>query len=113
MFSTPYTPVSNSSPDPIFQFLNRFNLASHTGGGDGVGIADFKRYTKNSVAPDLTTRPEWIGSPSSYAQFTFSSTVNHRIHNHQDIPDCFQMAAPAPVPVKRASTTNPGETAAG
>ena len=58
-------------------------------------MTDFKRHLKRAQAAPIESRPKWMGSPSSYAQFTFSSTVNHRIHNHQDIPDVLDIWTPS------------------
>jgi len=53
------------------------------------------------VPVDLSCRPNWVGSPSSFRQLSFSSVSNRYIHNTQEVPQIepqksHQSTAPSP-----------------
>ena len=52
--------------------------------------------TKQHRNTRIEDRAAWVGSPSSYRHLTYSSTANHHIINHQDVPFELDMHVPTP-----------------
>ena len=85
------------------------------GGGGGLPSLSITPVRRPNTAPTgefagyqggrfLSGRPEWIGSPSTFRELTFSSTANRVIVNKQSIP-----SETPPVPgYKRRPQSSPG-----